>query len=53
MSCEECEKYTEEMDRIAYYRWKTANIGLVGCPTHLREIMDVLNDFQAKEKQRK
>ena len=45
MGCKEC----EEMDRkgsIAYYRWKTANIGFIGCDIHLKEIFEVLDKIQ-------
>lgn len=44
MSCEACEETTGE--RVAWYRWKKANIGLIGCDEHLREIMDKLNEAQ-------
>ena len=40
MSCPDCEK--EDGSRVAYYRWGTANIGLIGCPKHLKEVMDYL-----------
>ena len=49
MSCEECEHEQDEAKRIAYYRWKTANIAMIGCNQHLREIFDVLNEFQKEE----
>jgi len=45
MSCELCDQETGE--RIAYYRWKTANVGMIGCPQHLREIFDALSKAQA------
>jgi len=41
MSCSECEK--EDGSRDAYYRWGVANIGLIGCPKHLKEVIDYLN----------
>ena len=51
MSCKSCEKYIEKMDTAAYYRWETTNIELVGCPTHLSEIIIALNKIQrGKEK---
>lgn len=45
MSCENCEK-AQEYERFTYYRWKTANIEFRGCDEHLREIFDVLNEYQ-------
>ncbi|MHA1381433.1 MAG: hypothetical protein ACTSRG_23950 [Candidatus Helarchaeota archaeon] len=33
----------ERSERVAYYRWKNANVGLLGCSKHVAEIMDVLN----------
>lgn len=50
MSCEECDKMNEGQKGIAYYRWKTANIGMLGCPTHLKEIFEVLNQAQKTNK---
>lgn len=45
MSCEECEK-VQEVDEIEYYyRWKTANIKLVGCRKHVKEVMECLNEY--------
>ena len=44
MSCEQCEEQT--VQRIAYYRWHTANIGMIGCDQHLREVFDALSIVQ-------
>lgn len=44
MGCENCEK--EDGSQIAYYRWGRANIGMIGCKEHLREIFDVLSKHQ-------
>lgn len=49
MSCDKCEE-AQEQGLVAYYRWGTANIGLIGCDIHLIEIIKVLNDYQFKEK---
>lgn len=46
MSCEECEKYNKGQNGIAFFRWKNANIGMMGCQKHLREIFDILNKTQ-------
>jgi len=46
MSCDECDKYNEGQKGIAYYRWGTANIGVMACPKHLREVFDALNKVQ-------
>ena len=52
MSCENCEQAEAESKGIAYYRWDIANIGLIGCREHLREIFDVLNEAQ-RQKEKK
>lgn len=51
MSCEECEKKQNlafdknipDSTPIAYYRWKNANIAIVGCKQHVKEIVEFLN----------
>src|SRR3990167_1938326 len=43
MACEKCDNRNERQEGIAFYRWKTANIGMMGCDEHLREIFNVLN----------
>ena len=48
MSCELCDQETGE--RIAYYRWGTANVGMLGCDKHLREIFEVLTTAQAQKR---
>jgi hypothetical protein len=49
MGCDDCEKAQGcEMDRVAYYRWKNANIAMVGCEVHLLEIFGVLNFAQKR-----
>ncbi len=48
MSCKDCDKFEEE-GKIAYYRWGTANIGMIGCEKHLVEIFDALNDIQEEK----
>lgn len=47
MSCEECDKTNEGQKGIAYYRWKIANVGVMGCKKHLKEIFDALNKIQS------
>jgi hypothetical protein len=42
----DCEKETGE--RIAYIRWGTANIGLIGCQKHLKEIIEYLRKRKVK-----
>ena len=49
MSCVDCEK--EDGSRVAYFRWGTANVGLIGCPKHLKEIIDCLNQKEDDKKQ--
>jgi len=48
MSCNDCEKFEEE-GNIAYYRWGTANVGMIGCKKHLREIFNALDETQNEE----
>lgn len=48
MSCEKCNKRNEGQEGIAFYRWKTANIGIMGCSKHLAEIFKVLNRKQER-----
>lgn len=43
MSCIECE---ENPILGACYRWKNANIQIIGCKKHLNEIMEALNKIQ-------
>ena len=50
MACEDCEK-AEEDGRVAYVRWGPANIGLIGCDEHVREVLDVLNEHQRKRRE--
>jgi len=45
MSCEKCEE-ADKAGMIAWFRWKYANIGLIGCNEHLKEVMDVLRAAQ-------
>jgi len=46
MSCKDCDEYNEGQKGVAYFRWGTANIGLMACPKHLKEVMDVLRKHQ-------
>jgi len=41
MSCGKCEE-AQKSGLVAYFRWKNANIGMMGCDVHLKEIFDVL-----------
>lgn len=45
MSCEDCDK--AKFDGVAYYRWGVADIGIMGCNKHLREVMDALTKIQS------
>ena len=42
MSCPDCEKIKDP----AYYRWRTANISVYGCDSHLREVFNALREAQ-------
>ena len=45
MSCNNCDIH-QEGGLVAYYRWGIANVGIMGCPEHVKEIIDVLNADQ-------
>ena len=45
MSCDKCDQF-ENKGKTADYRWGKANIGMIGCEEHLKEIFDVLNKAQ-------
>lgn len=49
MSCMACDSKSDYPDTMAYYRWKNANVGMIGCNKHLKEIFDALNEVQRKE----
>ena len=46
MGCKDCEEHNEGQKGVAYFRWKNANIGMMGCPKHLKEIFEVLRKAQ-------
>lgn len=46
MSCKDCEKAQQETDKVAYFRWGSADIVLLGCKKHLLEITVTLNAHQ-------
>ena len=48
MACKKCEEYNEGQKGVVYFRWKNANIGLMGCPEHLKEVMEVLRKATMK-----
>lgn len=52
MSCKDCEEFQKDK-LVAYYRWKTANVAFSGCRKHMKEIFDVLNDYQKLNKETK
>ena len=45
MACTDCEAHGDQ-GFVAYFRWGVANIGLIGCQQHLREVMAVLRAAQ-------
>lgn len=47
MSCKEC---NDNPIHGAYIRWKNANIEIVACEKHWKEIRKVLVDAQSKER---
>ena len=50
MSCEKCEKAQEEATGAYYYRWKNANIAIIGCREHVGEMINYLNERFKDEK---
>ena len=52
MACEDCDKETDSLERLGFFRWGTANIAIVACPQHMREVMDVLRNYQRYQEQR-
>jgi hypothetical protein len=48
MSCIDCE---EKPLRGAYYRWKNANVEIIACEKHCKEIMEALNKVQKENEE--
>lgn len=46
MSCNACDDRQND-GAICYYRWKNANLLIVGCDEHLKEVFEALNEVQA------
>ena len=46
MSCLACEVAQEDGLKVPFYRWKKANILMMGCDEHLREVFEALNKAQ-------
>ena len=50
MSCKACATIQEDVihdgitSNIVYYRWKNANIAIVGCKEHVAEMIKFLNN---------
>jgi len=42
MSCDDCET-ADQLGHVYWYRWGTANIGIIACKKHAREVIDYLN----------
>jgi len=45
MSCKDCDN-AFDVGQAYFYRWKNAIIALYGCRTHIKEVMQVLNEEQ-------
>lgn len=52
MSCVNCEKAQENVEQtgLPYYRWKTANVAIIGCKKHLLEIFNALSEVQLSKR---
>lgn len=47
MACEDCSDATAHLEGpVAYYRWKNANLAVLGCNAHLREAFDAMSAAQ-------
>jgi hypothetical protein len=42
MGCQDCDKFQQE-GKVFYYRFGTANIGIIACERHFREVRELLN----------
>lgn len=47
MGCDACDKMISNPEGIYYYRFKNANIAVMGCREHITELFSLLNDIQA------
>ena len=52
MACQQCDAW-EMQNKRYYYRWGTANVALIACPKHAKEIIDALNVIQKYANQQK
>jgi len=42
MGCKDCDE-SQENGETYYYRWDIANIAILACPKHAREVINFLN----------
>ena len=50
MGCDACARMPQQ--GICYpYRWKNATIEIVACETHVKEIIEALNEAQRKKEE--
>jgi hypothetical protein len=48
MGCPDCDRErNSNSSGIFYYRFKNANIGVMGCRQHVKELFELLNDISA------
>lgn len=50
MSCKACEEVQQLGEMVFYYRWKNANLAVMGCREHVREMFEALNEVQVPGK---
>ncbi len=53
MSCEACTEAQEDGLKVPFYRWKNANVLMMGCDEHLKEVFAALNMCQNMERLKK
>jgi len=46
MGCTMCDKAENEGHKY-YYRWGGANVVIIGCQAHIKEMFAVLNNYQS------
>ena len=48
MGCVDCEKFASS-GSVYWYRWDNANIGILACERHAKEVIDHLRKRTTKE----
>lgn len=43
MTCDECDKVQNSMEYVSFVRVGKANVMIVGCKEHLKDLLDIYN----------